>query len=64
MMTVEYQRLMASEPAQNAGGHPSYELHERVGAFWAEWDKQVEAVKAVLSENLLARHLESLEETV
>ena len=58
LMTAEYQRLMAQEPPKDLGCHPSLEVHEQVGAKWAAWDREVQAVKTVLSANLLARHLE------
>ena len=57
LMTAEYRRLASIEPSHDAGSHPSSEVHERVGAAWAEWDKQVQAVKFVLSTNLLMKHL-------
>lgn len=45
--------LLDSEPPQDAGHHPSMELHERVGAAWAEWDKQVSAYRLLLGVHLV-----------
>lgn len=57
MMTAEYRRLASLEPAKDAGNHPSLDVHDRVGAAWAEWDRKIQAVQLVLSSNLLMRHL-------
>lgn len=42
-----------NEPPQDAGQHPSMELHERVGAEWAEWDKRVAGLRLVLAQHLV-----------
>ena len=45
--------LLEKEPPQDAGQHPSLELHERVGAAWAEWDKQVSSFRTILGAMLV-----------
>ena len=42
-----------NEPPQDAGQHPSMEVHERVGAEWAEWDKRVAGLRLVLASHLV-----------
>lgn len=42
-----------NEPPQDAGQHPSMEVHERVGAEWAEWDKRVAGLRLVLAQHLV-----------
>lgn len=55
--------LLAKEPPQDAGHHPSMELHERVGAAWAEWDKQVHGLRTVIGARLTNRAIEQLTPT-
>lgn len=42
-----------NEPPQDAGQHPSMEVHERVGAEWAEWDKRVAGMRLVLAHHFV-----------
>lgn len=49
---------LAAEPPQDAGGHPSAELHSRVGAAWAEWEKRVSAWRLLLGVRLTNLALE------
>ncbi|GAB3191828.1 hypothetical protein [Nesterenkonia suensis] len=46
------------EPPQDAGQHPSMELHERVGAAWAEWDKGVQGLRLLLGVRLVNEAIE------
>ena len=45
--------MLADEPPQDAGGHPSPEVHQQVGAAWAEWDRQRTAWQVLLAPRLL-----------
>lgn len=45
--------LLDNEPPDDAGSHPAIEVHERVGAAWAEWDKQVAGLRVVLASMLI-----------
>jgi hypothetical protein len=53
-----YLDLMSQEPAQDAGGHPSPDVHERVGAAWARWDRQCTAFRAIISARLFTNAVE------
>ena len=55
--------LLEHEPPQDAGHHPSMELHERVGAAWAEWDKQVSAYRLLLGTRLVNDAINESRET-
>ena len=48
-----------SEPPIDAGPHPSTELHERVGAAWAEWDKRVQGLRMVIANELVNEAIEA-----
>jgi hypothetical protein len=52
-MVKHYVSMLADEPPQDAGGHPSLGLHEQVGANWAEWDHQRRAWLTLLAPRLL-----------
>ena len=52
--------MLADEPAQDAGGHPSPEVHQQVGAAWADWDRQRRAWCALLAPRLLAEAMDDV----
>lgn len=52
-MVGRYLSMLADEPPQDAGGHPSYDVHAQVGAEWAEWDRQRRAWVTLLAPRLL-----------
>lgn len=56
---------LSNEPPHDAGSHPSIEVHERVGAKWAEWDKRISAWKLVLGgmlvKDAIEEHLKAVE---
>lgn len=52
--------LLADEPPQDAGGHPSPEVHQQVGAAWADWDRQRRAWCALLAPRLLREAMDDV----
>jgi hypothetical protein len=52
-MVARLLSMLADEPPQDAGGHPSLPVHEQVGAAWADWDKQRRAWLTLLAPRLL-----------
>lgn len=51
--------LLDHEPPEDAGHHPSMELHERVGAAWAEWDRQVSGLRILLGVRMVNNAVEA-----
>lgn len=56
--------LLDNEPPQDAGGHPSLEVHERAGHAWAEWDKQVTGLRIILGVRLVNQAIATHRERV
>lgn len=52
MLLDQIADLLDSEPPQDAGQHPSLDVHERVGHEWAEWRKQVDGLRITLGSRL------------
>lgn len=52
--------MLADEPPQDAGQHPSLALHEQVGAEWADWDKQRRAWQTLLAPRLLREAMDDV----
>lgn len=50
---------LENEPPNDAGGHPSIEVHERAGADWAEWDKKVSGLRFVLAQMLVREAIDA-----
>ena len=63
MRKILFGHELNDEPPQDAGSHPSIEVHERVGAEWAEWDKRVSAWKLVLGAMLVKEAIEQRKES-
>lgn len=47
-----------NEPPKDAGGYPAIEMHERVGAKWAEWDRVVTGLRLALANHLVNEAIE------
>ncbi|WP_235738979.1 hypothetical protein [Nocardioides alcanivorans] len=58
MLLDQIADLLAYEPPQDAGQHPSLELHERVGAEWAEWHKRLSGLRLLLGHRLVSAAIE------
>jgi hypothetical protein len=52
--------MLADEPPQDAGNHPSLPLHEQVGAAWADWDRQRRAWQTLLAPRLLREAMDDV----
>ncbi len=57
-LTALYHDHVRREPVRDAGGHPSLELHEVVGAAWATWERQRMNLRAALADALVSQHLD------
>lgn len=58
MILDQIMNLLDNEPPKDAGNHPSMEVHDRAGAAWAEWDKQLQALRLVLSQMLVNKAIQ------
>lgn len=52
--------MLADEPPQDAGDHPAIEVHQQVGAAWADWDRQRRAWCALLAPRLLREAMDDV----
>lgn len=51
-LRAAYLSHVANEPPQDAGQHPSMELHEQVGNAWAKWERVRLALWTLLADAL------------
>lgn len=58
MILDQIMNLLDNEPPKDAGDQPSMEVHDRAGAAWAEWDKQLQALRLVLSQMLVNKAIQ------
>lgn len=47
-----YLAHVSKEPPQDAGQHPSMDLHEQVGNTWAKWERTRQALWTMLGDAL------------
>lgn len=52
--------MLADEPPQDAGQHPSYAVHEQAGAAWADWDRQRRAWQTLIAPRLLREAMDDV----
>lgn len=52
--------MLADEPPDSAGGHPSMEVHEQVGKTWADWDNQRRAWQTLIAPRLLREAIDDV----